>query len=130
VDLFLFLRFEGHDHILLGVCAERLDGVFLLNFSGGGFEGHLLGSFLLSGFNGDTGFISTFEFCERLTDVRLTTCSGDSGHTHHVGGRALVIGKADAAEQQRYHRCNYMGDFHLVEWLVWGLLPVKRPRSS
>ena len=117
--LLLFLRFEGDDHVFRRLVAQGLYGVFLLKFSRGRFEGHLLGSLFGSGFNGDGGLINTFEFCERLTDVRLTTCSGDSGHTHRVGGRALVIGETDGGEQQRDHRCQNVCDFHVVGWLVW-----------
>ena len=116
---FLLLRFEGDDDVFCRLVTQGLHGVILLKFGRSGFEGHFLGAFLFSGFNGDGFGVNPFEFCERLTDVRLTTSSGDSCHAHRVGGRFLVVrGKAEADKQQRKDRCDDVCHFHVFFWLI------------
>ncbi len=110
---FRLLRFEGDNHVFFRLVAQGLHGVFLLKFLRSGLEGHFLSALLSSGFDGDGFRINPFEFRERLTDVRLTTSSGDSCHAHRVGGRLLIFGKADADKQQREYRCEYVYNFHV-----------------
>jgi hypothetical protein len=112
--LFFLLRFEGDDHIFRSLVAQGLYGVLLLKFAGSGLESHLLGAFLFSVSDGDGFRVNPFEFCERLTDVRLTSSSGDSCHAHLVGGRRLLVtGKAESDKQQRKHRCQQVNHSHV-----------------
>ena len=116
---FLLLRFEGDDYVFRRLVTQGLYGVFLLKFRRSGLEGHFLSALFGPGFDGDGFRINSFEFCERLTDVRLTASSGDSCHAHRVGGRRLLVfGKADADKQQREYRSDYVYHFHVFVWLM------------